>query len=105
MVILLEKAKRKAVHSLPVKLHIGLCQRDMNIESLLKESLSRCDVVIHPFDNIGDLYEQNQRSYIDIVVFAGSSNPSWVLPLVREMKAHSILQFIPILVHSPGSSR
>jgi GGDEF domain-containing protein len=106
MVTLLEREVKKAEQGRkPARLHCGLCQRDSAIEGLLTASLSGYEVIIHHFDTISSLYEQNQRSYIDLVVFASDLDSSWMAPLIREIKAHSILQFIPILVYAPGSSK
>jgi GGDEF domain-containing protein len=105
MVITLEKEKALAPAAKSIKFHCGLCQRDAAIEDLLKQSLSHYDVVIHHFDTISELYEHNQRSYIDLVVFAAESNARWITPLIQEIKTHSILQFIPILLYNPGAPK
>jgi GGDEF domain-containing protein len=104
MVTLLEKEIKKPVKRQSAKFHCGLCQRDLALEGELARSLSSHEVVIHHFDTISELYEQNQRSYIDLVVFAAGKDPSWTNQLIIEIKAHSILQFIPILVFSPEAS-
>jgi GGDEF domain-containing protein len=106
MVTLVESGTKKIIVSSRIdKLHVGLCQRDTAIEGLLTDSLSKYEIIIHHFDTISALYERNQRSYIDLVVFSGDSDPSWMTPLILEIKAHSILQFIPILVCAPGSQK
>jgi GGDEF domain-containing protein len=105
MVITAEREMLKTGKLKGTKFHCGLCQRDASLEAHLKDSLSRYDVVIHHFDTISELYEQNQRSYIDLIIFASGMNPSWITPLVREIKSHSILQFIPILLYSPGAGK
>jgi GGDEF domain-containing protein len=105
MVTVLEREASKAVRAQSNKLPCGLCQREASIEGLLTASLAGYDVVIHHFDTIGELYEQNQRSYIDLIVFAAGDEPSWLLPLVRETRTHSILQFIPIIAFAPNVAK
>jgi GGDEF domain-containing protein len=105
MVTVLEREASKAVRAQSNKLHCGLCQREASIEGLLATSLAGYDLVIHHFDTIGELYEQNQRSYIDLIVFAAGDEPSWFLPLVREIRTHSILQFIPIVAFTPNAAK
>jgi GGDEF domain-containing protein len=105
MVISLEKERARKTATKGTRFHCGLCQRGTAVESLLRTSLSHYDVVIHHFDTISELYEQNQRSYIDLVVFASGTDPDWITPLIKEIKAHSILQFIPILMYSPNAPK
>jgi GGDEF domain-containing protein len=103
MAVVLEKEKTRLIKARRDKLHCGLCQRDTAIETYLRASLPRHDVVIHHFDTISELYEQNHRSFIDLVVFASEKPVPWMAPLIREIRAHSILQFIPIIIYSPGA--
>ncbi|HBC47453.1 MAG TPA: hypothetical protein DCZ43_10435 [candidate division Zixibacteria bacterium] len=105
MVTILEREASKAVRAQSLKLHCGLCQRNTAMEGMLTTSLSGYEVVIHHFDTISALYEQNQRSYIDLIVFAAGDDPEWMVSLLREIKAHSILQFIPILVYAPQAGK
>ncbi len=105
MVTLLEREVGHEARVQSHKLHCGLCQRNVAIEAMLTASLSGYEVVIHHFDTISALYEQNQRSYIDLIVFAAGEDPEWLMPLVREIKAHSILQFIPILIFAPAAGK
>lgn len=105
MVTLIENKAQRATSLQSNKFHCGLCQRDTAMESALKESLSRYDVVIHHFDTISELYEHNQRSYIDLIVFSAGSDPYWLRSLVEEVKSHSILQFIPILIFAPEADK
>jgi diguanylate cyclase (GGDEF)-like protein len=105
MVTILEREASKAVRAQSRKLHCGLCQRDVAAEGMLISTLTNYEVVIHHFDTISALYEQNQRSYIDLIVFASGGDPEWLNPLIREIKVHSILQFIPILVLAPTASK
>jgi len=105
MVITLEKGLAARAVGKAAKFHCGLCQRGTSIDSFIVNSLSSYDVVIHHFDTISELYEHNQRSYIDLVVFATDGDPNWITSLVREIKSHSILQFIPLLLHCPGAKK
>ncbi len=105
MVTVLEKEAGKAVRAQSHKLHCGLCQRDVAVESIVTETLADYEVVFHYFSTVGELYECNQRSYIDLIVFAAGEEPSWFLPLVRDIRSHSILQFIPIVALSEGASK
>ncbi|OGC90293.1 MAG: hypothetical protein A2W25_05990 [candidate division Zixibacteria bacterium RBG_16_53_22] len=105
MVILLEKERARKSTSKVTKFHCGLCQRGTSIEGLIKHSLSAYDVVIHHFDTISELYEHNHRSYIDLVVFGSETDPHWITPLVKEIKAHTILQFIPIILFTPTAEK
>jgi GGDEF domain-containing protein len=105
MVITLEKERSRAAREKAGKIHCGLCQRNSSVENLIKTSLSKFDVVIHHFDTISELYEQNQRSYIDLIIFAAAADAFWITPLVREIKSHSLLQFIPILLFNPGAKK
>lgn len=106
MVKVIEKIspKSKAKSERP-KFHCGLSQRDIVMEQILIDSLSWYDVVFHHFNTISDLYEQNQRSYLDLVIFGGNGDAGWMLDLIQEIKRHSILQFLPILVCAPGASK
>jgi len=105
MVITLEKERARKSASKVTKFHCGLCQQGTSIESLIKRSLSGYDVVIHHFSTISELYEHNQRSYIDLVVFGSETDPHWITPLVKEIKVHSILQFIPIILFTPAARK
>jgi len=105
MVILLEREKRAKIRAREGKLHCGLCQHDISFEALLRDSLYDHELVIHHFDTISELYEHNQRSFIDLVIFSSGSDPSWIIPLTKEIKSHSILQFMPILAYVPAASK
>jgi GGDEF domain-containing protein len=105
MVTLVDKEIKLPPTKHQSKFHCGLCQRDTALEAELTRSLSGYDIVIHHFDTISELYEQNQRSYIDLVVFAAGNDPLWMNQLIREIKSHSILQFIPIVVYAPQAGK
>ena len=77
MVTVLEKEASKAVRAQSHKLHCGLCQRGVAVESIIAETLSGYEVVFHYFSTVGELYECNQRSYIDLIVFAAGEEPLW----------------------------
>ena len=105
MVKVAEKHKAESRRVKLPKLHCGLCQHGLSMERAVTDSLSHYDLIIHKFSTISELYEQNQRSYIDLVVFAAGEDASWISELIREMKSHSILQFIPILVYASGATK
>jgi len=87
------------------KLHCALCQRDISVEHLLVRSTSTHEIVIHWFDSIDQLYEHNQRSQIDFAVLASGEDRNWLTPFVYQIKMHTTLQFIPILVYAPNADR
>jgi GGDEF domain-containing protein len=105
MVKVAEKTRAASPMVRPAKLHCGLCQRGTHIEQTIVESLAHYNVIIHRFDTISELYEHNQRSYIDMAFFGAGDDSSWITSMIREMKTHSILQFIPILVFAPVANK
>ncbi len=106
MVKIEEKIITDVVHKNKLeKLHCGLCQHDISIEHLLVKSASIYDIVIHWFDTIEQLYEHNQRSYIDFAVLASGKDMNWLTPMIHQIKTHSSLQFIPIMVYAPEATK
>ncbi len=87
------------------KLHLGLCQSGIDIEKKLGQLSLKSEIVIHRFDTPDQLFEHNHRSYIDLVVMASGEERDWIGDMIRRIKAHSTLNYIPILVYSPGSDK
>lgn len=99
--------KEKAVETInrPDRLHIGLCQSDGDLTDKILKLETPGTIVIHAFNTPEELQEQNQRSYIDFIVLAALENRSWVTDMVRRIKTHAQLQFIPLMVFVPGGDK
>ena len=100
-----QKKKTDSVKTRLSKLHLGLCQSGIDVEGKLRKLQFGFDVVIHKFDTPDQLYEENQRSYIDLVIIAGDDEKSRILDMIRRIKSHSILEYIPIMVFAPGAEK
>ncbi len=100
-----QKKKVDPVKARASKLHLGLCQSGIDVEEKLRRLQSDFEVVIHSFDTPDQLYEQSQRSYIDLVIIAGGEEKLWIPDLIRKIKSHSIMEYIPIMVYAPGAGK
>ena len=100
-----QKKKIDSVKARVSKLHLGLCQSGIDFENRLRKLQFGFEVVIHKFDTPNQLYEQNQRSYLDLVIIAGGEEKSWIPDMIRRIKSHSILEYIPIMVFAPGAEK
>lgn len=100
-----QKKKIDSVRTRLSKLHLGLCQSGIDIEGKLRKLQFGFELVIHKFDTPDRLYQQNQRSYIDLVIIAGGDEKSWIPDMIRRIKSHSILEYIPIMVFAPGAGK
>jgi GGDEF domain-containing protein len=87
------------------KFHIGLCRSGIEIEADLKKLKPGSDVIIHKFETSEELYAQNQRSYIDLVIIASGPEISWVGEMLRRIKLQSTLQYIPVLIFAPHAEK
>lgn len=87
------------------RLHIGLCQSDGDLTDKILKLETPGTIVIHNFNTPEELQEQNQRSYIDFIVLAALEDCSWVTDMVRRIKTHAQLQFIPLMVFVPGGDK
>lgn len=87
------------------KIHLGLCQLGVDVEKDVATLGLTDAVVIHSFDTPDQLYEHNQRSYIDLVLIASGSDHSWITDMIRRIKSQSILEYIPIMVYASGAPR
>lgn len=105
MVKVSRKTKAAPAQRKSAKIHLGLCQLGIDVEPDLLASKLKDTVVIHKFDTPVQLYEHNQRSYIDLVVIASGRERSWITDMIRRIKSQSILEYIPIMVFAPGASR
>ncbi len=100
-----QKKKVDSVRTRVSKLHLGLCQSGIDVEEKLRKLQFGFEVVIHKFDTPDQLFEQNQRSYMDLVIIAGGEEKSWIPDMIRRIKSHSILEYIPIMVFAPGAKK
>lgn len=100
-----QKKKIDSVKAKVPKLHLGLCQSGIDIEERLRNLRLSFEVVIHRFDTPDQLFEQNQRSYMDLVIIAGGNEKSWITDMIRRIKSHSILVYIPLMVFAPGGEK
>jgi diguanylate cyclase (GGDEF)-like protein len=105
MVTVSQKTKVKSTPNKVAKIHLGLCQLGTDIEKNLVALKLDEIVVIHRFDTPDQLYEHNQRSYIDLVIIAADEDKSWITDMIRRIKSQSILEYIPIMVFAPGATR
>jgi len=105
MVKIAEIPKIDFVKTKSSKLHIGLCAMDIQIGAKIKSLRLQSEVVVHEFRNPKELFEQNQRSYIDLVILASGAELSWVQSTLKKIKSHSTLLYIPIMVYMPGASK
>jgi len=87
------------------KVHIGLCQTGDDYSGIIKELLPHYKTITHNFATVEQLYRQNQRSYIDLIVLIMQKENDWVVKMIREMKKNSSLHFIPIMIHYPEASK
>lgn len=103
------KLREMAIHSevrtKSSKLHFGLCCSDLNIRGKLGKLKLSSEIVIHEFETTDQLYEQNQRSYLDMVIIASGPEMSWIGDMLRRIKAHSTLLYIPILIYAPDAPK
>jgi DNA-binding response OmpR family regulator len=105
MVKVSRKTKTETIPKKVAKIHLGLCQLGTDIEGDLTSLRLNDIVVIHKFDTPDQLYEHNQRSYIDLVLMASGPDKSWITDMIRRIKSQSILEYIPIMVFAPEASR
>ena len=105
MVKVSRKTKAETIRKKVAKIHLGLCQLGTDIEQDLMSLKLNDIVVIHKFDTPDQLYEHNQRSYIDLVLLASGPDKSWITDMIRRIKSQSILEYIPVMVFAPGASR
>ena len=87
------------------KLHIGLCKSGMTIETEVRRLKPNSDLVIHRFETTEELYEHYQRSYIDIIILASGPEMKWLGDMLRRIKAHPTLLYIPILIYAPDAEK
>ena len=87
------------------KFHLGLCRCGVEVEDELEKLKLDSEVVIHRFETPEELYEQNQRSYIDLVILASGAEMSWIGDMLRRIKSHSTLFYIPILIYAPDATK
>ena len=88
-----------------IKLHLGLCRSAISIANELKKLKLDSEIVIHEFSTTDELYEQNQRSYIDLVILASGENMSWLGDTLRRIKSNSTLLYIPIMIYAPNAEK
>ncbi len=100
-----QKKKTASVKVKVPKLHLGLCQSWIDIEERLRMLQYGFEVVIHRFDTPDQLLEQNQRSYLDLIIIASGEEKSWIPDMIRRIKSHSILEYIPVMVIAPGAEK
>jgi GGDEF domain-containing protein len=87
------------------RFHVGLCQSGGDISDRLQALVPGANVVIHKFDTPEELQKQLQRSYIDLLVLAATDDFSWLSDMVRRIKYHTQLQYIPLMVYTPGADK
>jgi len=87
------------------KLHIGLCQTGYDHTERIHCLMPQFETVIHKFATAEQLYRQNQRSYIDMVILIAQGANSWMIEMVRKMKKNSSTHFIPIMIFYPNADK
>jgi GGDEF domain-containing protein len=105
MVKLLDKEKTVRIMTRRGRFHLGLCQEGGDISRKLSRLIPNANVIIHQFNTAEELIEQNQRSYLDLLILAATTNTSWLSDLAWRIKSHSQLQFIPLMVYVPGADK
>jgi len=88
-----------------MKFHLGICRQGINVAEQLKTLKLSSEIVTHEFSTIEELYEQNQRSYIDLVILASGNDLSWVGDTLRRIKANSTLLYIPVMIFAPKADK
>lgn len=96
---------RKMLVQKQAKLHLGICVNGVEIEDRLAKLKIGSEIVVHRFENPHELYEQNQRSYIDMVILASGPEKHWIAEMLRWIKSDTTLLYIPILIYAPGAPK
>lgn len=105
---MVKTAKKDSVTKIKTRqgrFHVGLCQSGCNISKKLQAMVPEASVVFHEFDTPEELQKQLQRSYIDLLVLAACDDYSWLSDMVRRIKFHTQLQYIPLMVYAPGADK
>jgi len=105
MVKIAKKNKPVMIKTRRGRFHIGLCQSGGDISNRLQNMVPGANVVIHKFNTPEELQKQLQRSYIDLLVLSASDDFSWLSDMVRRIKFHTQLQYIPLMVYAPGADK
>ncbi len=99
------KVKGELIAPKPSKLHIGLCKNGITIEADLRKLKLSPEMVIHRFETPEELYEHYQRSYIDLIVLASGTEMKWLGEMLRRIKTHPTLLYIPIMIYAPDAGK
>jgi GGDEF domain-containing protein len=105
MVKVAKKNKQMRMMPRQGRFHVGLCQSGGDISNKLPEIIPGANVAIHKFNSPEELQKQLQRSYIDLLVLSAIDDFSWVSDMVRRIKFHTQLQYIPLMVYAPGADK
>jgi len=105
MVKVAKKNKQMRIEPRHGRFHVGLCQSGVDVSQKLQDIFPGANVAIHRFNTPEELQKQLQRSYIDLLVLSATDDLSWLSDMVRRIKFHTQLQYIPLMVYAPGADK
>lgn len=105
MVKIADKNQMVKIKTRRGRFHLGLCQEGGDISSKLSRLIPDTNIIIHNFETPEELLEQNQRSYIDLLILSATEDTSWLSDMTWRIKSHSQLQYIPLMVYVPGADK
>jgi diguanylate cyclase (GGDEF)-like protein len=86
-------------------LNVALCQKGMEIEGKLKETLLADDPLFHHFQDLPSLLEFHRRLNIDLVIIGCGDNCGAELSAVEAAKMHPTLQLVPLVLYIRSPAR
>lgn len=81
--------------------HCALYQNQVDIKNKLRKSLGKKRIQFHQFDEIAQLHNYIKSHILDMIVIAGKGDFIEELQLVKNIKKHSVLSLIPLILYSP----
>lgn len=85
--------------------HCALMQRGTAVEDRIIRCIRNYEVIIHPFNNFDELYTISQRTLLEMIIVAGSSESDWMMDLLPYIKRDSTLQFVPVVFFHPAPEK
>jgi len=81
--------------------YCALYQNQVDIKNKLKKSLGKKKIQFHQFDEIAQLRKFIKFYILDMIVIAGKEDFKGELQLVKNIKRHSVLSLVPLILYSP----